>query len=896
MKKISGKALSLVLSLALVVSSFSVSLASAATSESGTVTLNQDTVYFSNGGTVGTSDAADVINFLSGAGVKSFASASGATVTTSNVKDVALTSNSSLATLTVTKDSDGNVTNAVVKLNDVTKTGVIGLSARYVGSYTKADGTAVAVNAVAPFKIVVYQAGMTVIGGTTAAAAAITDGTKPADLSKLAKSGTDSIKGAVYVLAPGAATALAAWEPQVLNVAPADIAINGTAAVGNYYVSNSNTNTDLALDSTDSTKKTFTLTTKGASAQTLVAQSSVTLTATKVATAPTASAAAVLSSSSIEKATAATAVENRIKTAFAYIGGSNGHVYIADNQADITAGTTGTTRTLIDGVTVESSANSIYVINGTVAKLVATDAAAAVNVTTGSISEISGAKNVTVSNGSVGVVSKVVDAGIVTVNGGKVGTITPADSADITVNVIAIADKISAAAGSVTAKTLTVGSSSAKSASVVTSAKVAVATVDGAKASLGTIDANKDVVAVTYSDDYVGAAVPVTNINSDKLPAITVDADAEISYSDAATLGVLTVNGKVTFNNTASIAGANGAGTIVFVPGKLYTTDALSGVTMEVLGGKITAGMTLFTAPSYTVYEGSFTAKGYTVAKVSGDKVDTFKVDQPTFYGIVLNKTSDKIAVGYSATYTASAYPVGTSLPEGATIKFTFTGSEDYFSFTDNNNGTATVKALKYDSVFSDLNKGSVKATLYDQYGVQMYQYTEPVCDLTVIEKPEVTFKSDTTGDVKMNVGGTYQFKITSLDGTVPPFGLGGNGAAVTSSSVSGKDYFYKVTANKAGDYGVYVNGTRVAILRVTAASAKIDTTVVTIKVGNTYQFKVTSAAKPAFGLGSSALQTVATSSKGQDYFYKVKAVSGKTGDKVGVYVNGTRAAIATIG
>ncbi len=59
-----------------------------------------------------------------------------------------------------------------------------------------------------------------------------------------------------------------------------------------------------------------------------------------------------------------------------------------------------------------------------------------------------------------------------------------------------------------------------------------------------------------------------------------------------------------------------------------------------------------------------------------------------------------------------------------------------------------------------------------------------------------------------------------------------------------------------------------------------------TLKAGNTYQFKVTASARPTFVSGTaSAFQVVYAGAKGNDYFFKVTAV-GKPGQGAGFYVN----------
>ena len=895
MKK-TGKALSLVLSLALVVSSLTTAFASAAT-EGSTVALKNDTAYFSNGTTATT----DVAPFFESSNVKSFKSSSGYDVTDYKIKGIALTSGTSLATLgTLVTDGNGVVTSAPVTLNNASSTGTIGLAARYEGSYTKTDGTTVSVSGVSNLKISILKANTVVFGGAAAAAdiKEINDGTKPAALGTLAKNcdTANTIYGGVYVLSQKDGSAIADWKPAKLakNISTA-------ANVKSYLVESNVANAKVTVAADGDPD--FSLSIDGADAYKVVPPTSVTLTATMVKTASVADPAA--DAKLYDKTTAAadsvadtwqqattTKIENRIKTSIATptISTKSGHTYIATTQP-LAEGGAAATSIQIDGLDVDAGSGDVTFIKGTVGKLSTTGI---VTVTTGSITAISGAANVTINNGNIGAISDEQDTATVNVNGGKVTSIAPADGKNITVNVLGATKTTPANVGTITAGTVKVGgdSTTALAASAVGKITAPVITVDGAKASVSTIDANKAVTAVTYTDDYVGNAVPIINVISDKLPAVQVDSGAEVNFPSSVSLGSVVDNGKVTFNDQTSVAGISGAGTgtVVFAAGKLYTTDAISSVTMEVLGGKITSGMTLFTAPLYTVSEASFTPKGYTVARVSGDKIDTFKVDKANFYGIVLNKTTDKLAINTTATYTASAYPSGIALPDGATIKMTFSGSDDYFDFKDNGNGTATLKAKKMDNIFADLNKGTITATLYDQYGIELSQYAPATCNVTIVEKPVVNFTCDSF-PTTMKAGQQYTVKITSTDGTAPKTTFADGFAVVTKTTTSGNSTFVSFTAKTAGDHGVYVGGNRVAVINVKGSIC--DTATVTKKAGQPYTFKVTSLTKaaPSFvvaGIGSIKPSKV----DGNAYYYTVKATANK--GVHGVYVNGAAIALYT--
>lgn len=86
------------------------------------------------------------------------------------------------------------------------------------------------------------------------------------------------------------------------------------------------------------------------------------------------------------------------------------------------------------------------------------------------------------------------------------------------------------------------------------------------------------------------------------------------------------------------------------------------------------------------------------------------------------------------------------------------------------------------------------------------------VCTLNVTAA-STAVKTDTT-KVTIANGKTYQFKITAS--AKPTFVVASVGA-ILPASVNGNDYFYKVTNNgMSGDYGVYVNGAKIAVITFT--------------------------------------------------------------------------------
>ena len=160
-------------------------------------------------------------------------------------------------------------------------------------------------------------------------------------------------------------------------------------------------------------------------------------------------------------------------------------------------------------------------------------------------------------------------------------------------------------------------------------------------------------------------------------------------------------------------------------------------------------------------------------------------------------------------------------------------------------------------------------------------------------------FVSDTTNDLTVN--GTYQFRITSLDGTIPFLTVDNANFRVEFASQEGNDFFFKIHAQgAAGSTAVVsVNGVRLLTATVGGSAAGVisDTTApFTVKKGETYQFRLTASERPSFAAGSASFTVEYAGQIGSDYFYKVYA-AGNVGDGCGFYINGEASpvAVATI-
>jgi len=400
-------------------------------------------------------------------------------------------------------------------------------------------------------------------------------------------------------------------------------------------------------------------------------------------------------------------------------------------------------------------------------------------------------------------------------------------------------------------------------------------------------------------DDFQGTIAAPLKADEDGATISTNDTDDKAVVTGDVNINSISIDdeSQITFTGAVTANSIDGSGKMIVGLNKLYVSGSASGVILKLSDATFKKGDVAFTSLTDTVDTDSFDTYGFTLAKTTGTSKDTFKIDAVSFKGLTVSPSAVEIAKGYSQTFTASAYAPGTTIPSGYKVQFSLDGASDSLTLVDNGNGTAKVTATGYDATFDSENKATLTAQLVDADGSVDEDYDAGECSVTAIAVPVATATSDTTGNLSVAQGASYQFKITTTDGKAPTFGAGSASFKTTAVGSSGNAFFYKITAvGKVGDVsGIYLNGTKVATATVTASTVKIDTSKVTIKAGQSYQFKVTAASKPAFGVGSSAAKLVSTKVVGSDYFFTVQA-AGKAGDKVGVYVNGIAMAVITIG
>ncbi|XOQ45007.1 MAG: Carbohydrate-binding domain-containing protein [Clostridium sp.] len=462
--------------------------------------------------------------------------------------------------------------------------------------------------------------------------------------------------------------------------------------------------------------------------------------------------------------------------------------------------------------------------------------------------------------------------------------------------------------GTVTAKKITVdaenGPVSVEKLAVQTPADAetgSTITLKGDMATIGAIDFNGYGVDLK-TDDFQGEIPAPQNATADDATFETTDEDDDVVVTGDVEIDSVTVedDSKVIFDGSLDVQDLDGSGTMYIGANKLYVGNDASSVLVKITDTDLKVGDVVFTAEADCVDEDDLDFFGFTVKKDEGKTTDTFVVDELEFAGLALNKATSKIALGESETFTASAYAPGTSLPEGYGIAFDIDDNSGVFELTDNGDGTATVKVVDYDETFADENKATLVAYVVDEDGDEDDDYDDAECELTALKTPEVTWTSDTTDDFTLAPGASYQFKITATEAPVMVAGTAGV-LDVTNVGKSGNDYFIKVTAaaDAAGkETGIYVNGTKLLVVKVEGSTAFTSDTTddLTVASGKSYQYKITASSAPTFTLGTSGVFNYTLVSKsGNDYFYKITAV-GAVGSSTGVYVNGQKVNVATVG
>jgi len=908
MKKTTGKVVSLVLALALVVTSFSANFAFAATKyETGTATAANDDIYFA----AGTKIATDL-------GLTVPDPATMETYDHTAVTDYEFLSFKRVDGKDLIDAKKGTDDDYHLVLKSTSATGTEKIAITYQGT-TSRDGVTVNVRATANVTIHVAEKGSYLVSKTTA-----TDNTTlnakysaPDAIGTYAVNDVDTHDISVYLVGE-ASDGTATYTAQVLNddaspaTVPAQVALSikdKTAASGVY------------------TGKYFTLTTPAANstpAYSAVLKTNASLTSGVYTLASTGSETLVANPAVVGeddvKQTLTVASKLAAPTGFDYVYKYSGKTILTKVAPDSDGKLpTGTTPFVLNKEYFVATAYGIDTFDGD----------AAFDIASGTIGDVTvnGATAVTVEKGSIGNITTDAAGATIVVSGGTVGTLkskTAATSPAIDVTVsgatkaagIDAAGKVSIESGTVTKDvvaadatitsfhdddntyTTVIGgkvdapviniTSDDDSSTKVAGALIGAVTLGGKNTTVGSVDG--DYQYDLALEDFEGTIAKIVNVSN-----ITADDDTVATINGTVKTGEINLDGGSLTVADVNADDISGTGTLTFPAGKLFVNNSISNDTELKLTGDIKVGTVAFSASSDMVDPSELNTLGYTVKTVatSSDK-DNFVIKSVDFAGLDFGKTSAKIAKGYTQTFTVANYPTGTALPADTKIAFDFDGSDEIFE-TSQTATTFTIKVKDYNADFSGDNEATLTATVVDANGDEYdADLKTATVDVTAIAVPEVT--SDTNNDFSVAAGASYTFKITSA--TAPTFGTGTAGVfTVAPVTVSGNNYYYKITAvGKVGAAtGIYLNGTKLLVATVKGVPFTSDTNK-DLTVKGAYTVKITSATVPTFGVGTAGVVNAAFVTKtGNDYFYKLTSV-GAVGTKAGVFVNGVKIFVATVG
>lgn len=258
---------------------------------------------------------------------------------------------------------------------------------------------------------------------------------------------------------------------------------------------------------------------------------------------------------------------------------------------------------------------------------------------------------------------------------------------------------------------------------------------------------------------------------------------------------------------------------------------------------------------------------------------------QPVATTIRLNPASASLSVGSTQTMQATVYDQFGSPLSGTALNWS---SSDPAVATVNQTGK--VMAVKAGAAVIRASFGSLSATASitvkaSSSGGKSSSKGSSQSPVPVISEPDI--RLDTGSRLSVEVGKTYQFKITAS--SKPSF-VCGSGAVfrVAYAGSVGNDYFFQVTATGSvgQSAGFYVNGEKTPrtiawIIPALDTGKHLD-----VRQNQTYQFKVTAPSRPTFVCGSGSMFRVAyAGSVGNDHFFKATA-TGPVGGSAGFYVN----------
>lgn len=940
MKKITGKALSLVLSIALVASSFSASFASASTKTvSGTVDLKEDnakTIYLVSGG-VDKDSSVDLTHWINDTvlGPKSeevtMDTPDHQNPTVNQILDVSHVSGDRLVKWgdsTGGSIADDGSEDTYLFLKNKTGSGKEVISLLYKGTYQDDDGNDVTVKAKAEVTVHVLKEGTVVVGKgyTTTADLEGRNGLNIESIDTLAQKSDVTYKdpmGQDYVDSAVVGVYVAYDDPNDKSIEvtyePLDTYF-ACATAGSGYTTNDThekamsvtlkesgstaSKCDLVPSTTDSNLMTI-------YSKSGVSTGSLSFTASNSSKNSALAKNIVISNNSKlddTKVTAKTTVAKKVivrsgpgvtKDKKTYLGSIDVTGYdlkLADNIGSFNIDKDCSLGVISGGKGFKSTSNVLNISSATTGKFDLDDNfAGQVNINDSKVGDANAKKGSVDISGSSNVGNVKCD-GDITVSSGTVGDIE-SDSNNVTIN--ANDDDKVTNVGTVQAKLkTTIDNNDSKIVAKSLLAKDDTSTFELSGDNLSVAKLDMDYRKATFSIADFQGTLPAP-VNAKNASVETTDEDADVTFTGAATVDSLTLNdsSKVTFDTSLKAGDISGSGYLKLPLGSLYVTSSVSGSPILKFSNDFKVGDTAFKADSDAVDVSDFDGFGFTVSKSTGSTIDTFKIASAKFAGLLITPSSARIAKGtqYAQTFKAAAYPSGTVIPSGDKIAWDFSGSDTNFKYTANADGTYTVEVVNVDPTFASENTGKVIAKLVDENGDEDTDYTETDCAVTALAVPDATFTSDTGAALTVAQGASYTFKITSVDGKEPTFSVGNNAFSVTKVGKSGNAYFFKITATGAvkTSVGVYVNGVRSTVATIGASAVKIDTTKLSLKAGASYTFKVTgTTVAPSFTSGNASVKVVSSSASAGAYFFKV---TGEKAGTAGIYVNGVRAAVVTV-
>lgn len=984
MRKATGKVVSLVLALALVITSFSATFASAATtSEAGTVSGSKDTIYLSNlsnlEGSALTAAKAETagqdrfdLGELIGVSTNSISMVTKDHMTAQDVQITSFSLSGDSVIKIQQEGSGDNKTYTAILRSDNAK-GTAYVNVLYTGKVTRDDGVESTVRGTKKYTIVVLDAKTPIISGAATVGSGmeasaigalqknpqLNDGATDYDLKKDAEKpvtyntayvyvpSTSSSDTTYNVSGAGGSAVVTYTTPTIIDgtdledggtydgtvkVADTTTPVYAITVSGSNSYLDSNSFTDAVIDDNDGFKY---------GVADPVVGNTVRVTVSEVNKVTEEEESYDYYSVGKKVVDASSKVENKVSGKIASVAlgdgsrktvGLDSNVVLSKSKLyaqilvnsqpvywDVNAGS----------VVQEDTANGLSITDGKLANVNA--GSKDLTLTDVTVTGTAAGANVTVNGGSVGAIDGTTasvyegavvgsaDAGTVNVYNGKIsGDVTGATA----VLVRAESDEATASVGTVKVAAdgiLTVDGTLGASVAggfvangtndTGSSAKVVLM---GDEASIGSINDNFWGSTVELNG-FVGTIPAISNgedtetgFNGATLTSVDSDEDTNATVSGALNIGTIDLNGgAVKFNSSVYVNEVlGGEADFIINAGALRVIDTISTAnTLKIANAAdvVVDKPVYYTTPDIGDVD-DFQHFGFDLKVVTGGTYDAYLISNVEFAGLVLDQTSVEIVKGESAIITASTYPNGTKLPEGAKIAFYYNGVETYTKGYAISDTQAQIDALDYNDEFSVLNEGTLTAVVEDEYKIQLEEYGEAKATVKVVAQkaPTETYKSDTTGDVVVAKGNTYQFKITSLNGQTPSVVLGSDDVfELVGTSVEGSDYFFKFQAVGASGAatGVYVNGdAKVATLYVDGNTGyTCDTTTVNVPAGGTYQVKITAASMPTLLPGNSIYTVAFASQEGNDYFFKITATSAQAGDVVGFYINGgARAFVAT--